>query len=421
MQTPLADRIRPKSIDEVAGQRHLIGEGKILRKIIESGEIPNLIFYGPSGVGKTTVAKIIASKTGKKLCYLNATTASTSDIKEIIGEIGTVDASGGILLYLDEIQYFNKKQQQILLSYIENGDITLIASTTENPYFYVYNAILSRSTVFEFKTLQAKDVAEVLKRAVKILSGENSKDIVISEDNINKIARAASGDVRRALNMLELCVMLTLNDDTPEISDNIVEQILSGNSVRYDREGDEHYDIISAYQKSMRGSDPNAAVYYLARLLAAGDLPSACRRLLVCANEDVGLAYPQIIPIVKAAVDTAMTVGLPEARIPLANAVILVATAPKSNSAYEAINAAMADVERGIGGDIPRQLQNKHFDGEDAEVKGQNYLYPHSYPMHYVNQQCLPDNIKNKVYYKFGDNKNEQAFKEYWSKIKNKS
>ena len=421
MQTPLADRIRPKSIDEVAGQRHLIGEGKILRKIIESGEIPNLIFYGPSGVGKTTVAKIIASQTGKKLCYLNATTASTSDIKEIIGEIGTVDASGGILLYLDEIQYFNKKQQQILLSYIENGDITLIASTTENPYFYVYNAILSRSTVFEFKTLQAKDVAEVLKRAVKILSGEISKDIVISEDNINKIARAASGDVRRALNMLELCVMLTLNDDTPEISDNIVEQILSGNSVRYDREGDEHYDIISAYQKSMRGSDPNAAVYYLARLLAAGDLPSACRRLLVCANEDVGLAYPQIIPIVKAAVDTAMTVGLPEARIPLANAVILVATAPKSNSAYEAINAAMADVERGIGGDIPRQLQNKHFDGEDAEVKGQNYLYPHSYPMHYVNQQYLPDNIKNKVYYKFGDNKNEQAFKEYWSKIKNKS
>ena len=421
MQTPLADRIRPKSIDEVAGQRHLIGEGKILRKIIESGEIPNLIFYGPSGVGKTTVAKIIASQTGKKLCYLNATTASTSDIKEIIGEIGTVDASGGILLYLDEIQYFNKKQQQILLSYIENGDITLIASTTENPYFYVYNAILSRSTVFEFKTLQAKDVAEVLKRAVKILSGENSKDIVISEDNINKIARAASGDVRRALNMLELCVMLTLNDDTPEISDNIVEQILSGNSVRCDREGDEHYDIISAYQKSMRGSDPDAAVYYLARLLAAGDLPSACRRLLVCANEDVGLAYPQIIPIVKAAVDTAMTVGLPEARIPLANAVILVATAPKSNSAYEAINAAMADVERGIGGDIPRQLQNKHFDGEDAEVKGQNYLYPHSYPMHYVNQQYLPDNIKNKVYYKFGDNKNEQAFKEYWSKIKNKS
>ena len=420
MQTPLADRIRPTAIDEVAGQRHLLGEGKILRKIIESGNIPNLIFYGPSGVGKTTVAKIIASQTGKKLCYLNATTASTSDIKEIIGEIGTMEAACGILLYLDEIQYFNKKQQQILLSYIETGDITLIASTTENPYFYVYNAILSRSTVFEFKTLSTDDIAVVLKRALGILCQENGKKIAADDENINKIARAAAGDVRRALNMLELCVMLTINDDLPIISDDTIEQILLGNSVRYDREGDEHYDIISAYQKSMRGSDPDAAIYYLARLLAAGDLPSACRRLLVCANEDVGLAYPQIIPIVKAAVDTAMTVGLPEARLPLANAVILVATSPKSNSAHDAINAAMADVERGIGGDIPRHLQNKHFDGEDAEVKGQHYLYPHSYPMHYVNQQYLPDNIKNKVYYEFGDNKTEQGFKEYWSRIKNK-
>ncbi len=418
VQTPLADRIRPKNIDDVTGQKHLIGEGKILRKIIESGEIPNLIFYGPSGVGKTTIAKIIASQTGKKLCYLNATTASTADIKEVIGDIGTMEAASGILLYLDEIQYFNKKQQQILLSYIENGDITLIASTTENPYFYVYNAILSRSTVFEFKTLSSEDISVVLKRAIDILSEEHNKKIIASDDNINKISRAAAGDVRRSLNMLELCVMLTVSSDKIELSDDIVEQILDGNSVRYDREGDAHYDIVSAYQKSMRGSDPDAAIYYLARLLAAGDLPSACRRLLVCANEDVGLAYPQIIPIVKAAVDTAMTVGLPEARLPLANAVILVATSPKSVSAHDAINAAMADVEKGIGGDIPRHLQNKHFDGEDALVKGQNYLYPHSYPMHYVNQQYLPDNIKNKVYYKFGDNKNEQTFKEYWDKIK---
>ena len=418
MKTPLADRIRPTTIDEVAGQRHLIGEGKILRKIIESGDIPNLIFYGPSGVGKTTVAKIIASQTGKKLCYLNATTASTADIKEIIGEIGTMEAVNGILLYLDEIQYFNKKQQQILLSYIENGDITLIASTTENPYFYVYNAILSRSTVFEFKTLSSEDIAILLKRAIGILSDEYGKNITANEDSINKIARAAAGDVRRSLNMLELCIMLTSNNEDNELSDDIVEQILADNSVRYDREGDAHYDIVSAYQKSMRGSDPDAAIYYLARLLAAGDLPSACRRLLVCANEDVGLAYPQIIPIVKAAVDTAMSVGLPEARLPLANAVILVATSPKSVSAHDAINAAMSDVEKGIGGDIPRHLQNKHFDGEDAEVKGQHYLYPHLYPMHYVNQQYLPDNIKNKKYYQFGDNKTEQAFKEYWDKIK---
>lgn len=418
MKTPLADRIRPTNIDEVAGQKHLIGEGRILRRIIESGEIPNLIFYGPSGVGKTTIAKIIAAQTGKKLCYLNATTAGTADIKEIIGEIGTMEAASGILLYLDEIQYFNKKQQQILLSYIENGDITLIASTTENPYFYVYNAILSRSSVFEFKTLASEDIAVLLRRALKILSAEQGQEIIASEAAINQIARAAAGDVRRSLNMLELCVMLTTNKNQTEISDDIVEQILEGNSVRYDREGDAHYDIISAYQKSMRGSDPDAAIYYLARLLAAGDLPSACRRLLVCANEDVGLAYPQIIPIVKAAVDTALNVGLPEARLPLANAVILVATCPKSVSAHDAINAAMRDVEKGIGGDVPRHLQNKHFDGEDAEVKGQNYLYPHSYPMHYVNQQYLPDNIKNKKYYSFGDNKNEQLFKEYWDKIK---
>ncbi len=419
MNTPLADRLRPQTVEEVAGQKHLLAEGKILRKIIESKQLPNLIFYGPSGVGKTTVARIIAKNCGKKLCYLNATTASTADIKEIIGSIGTVDAMGGILLYLDEIQYFNKKQQQILLSYIENGDITLIAATTENPYFYVYNAILSRSTVFEFKTLSAEDISEVIKRGVSILSKEEGRSIALSDQNALKISRAAAGDVRRALNMLELCVMLGEKGKDIEIEDDTVEQILSGNSVRYDREGDEHYDIISAYQKSMRGSDPDAAIYYLGRLLAAGDLPSACRRLLVCANEDVGLAYPQIIPIVKAAVDTAMTVGLPEARLPLANAVILVATCPKSVSAHDAINAAMADIGRGLTGDIPRHLQNKHFDGEDAEVKGQHYLYPHNFKGHYVNQQYLPDIVKNKKYYNYGDNKNEQLFKEYWEKIKN--
>ena len=419
MNSPLADRVRPQNIDDVAGQRHLLGQGKILRRIIESGNIPNLIFYGPSGVGKTTVAKIIAAVAGKKLCYLNATTASTADIKEIIGSIGTIDAAGGILLYLDEIQYFNKKQQQILLSYIETGDITLIASTTENPYFYVYNAILSRSTVFEFKTLSTEDITAVIKRAAGILGDEKKTEIKISDEVAQKIARAAAGDVRRSLNMLELCVMTAAADGGKTvIDDGTAEQILEGNAVRYDREGDEHYDIISAYQKSMRGSDPDAAVYYLGRLLAAGDLPSACRRLLVCANEDVGLAYPQIIPIVKAAVDTAMMVGLPEARLPLANAVILVATSPKSVSAHDAINEAMSDIERGMTGDIPRHLQNKHFDGEDAEVKGQHYLYPHSYPRHYVNQQYLPDNLKNRQYYKYGDNKNEQKFKEYWDAVK---
>ena len=415
--SPLADKIRPKKIEDVAGQRHLLAEGKVLRRIIEGGQLPNLIFYGPSGVGKTTVANIIAENCGKKLHYLNATTASTADIKDIVASIGSIDCANGILLYLDEIQYFNKKQQQILLSYIENGDITLIASTTENPYFYVYNAILSRSTVFEFKTLTSEDIAAVLRRALGIVSQEKNKEIVISDEAVNKMARAAAGDVRRSLNMLELCILLG-EGERIEITDQTVEEILAGNSVRYDREGDEHYDIVSAYQKSMRGSDPDAAIYYLGRLLAAGDLPSACRRLLVCANEDVGLAYPQIIPIVKAAVDTAMSVGLPEARLPLANAVIMVANAPKSVTAHDAINAAMADIERGLVGDIPRHLQNKHFDGEDAEIKGQNYKYPHSYPDHYVKQQYLPDIVKHKKYYTFGDNKIEQSYKEYWKKIK---
>ena len=418
MNSPLADRLRPQKIEEVAGQKHLLAEGKVLRRIIDSGNVPNLIFYGPSGVGKTTVANIIASTCGKKLHYLNATTASTADIKEIINTIGTIEAQGGILLYLDEIQYFNKKQQQILLSYIENGDITLIAATTENPYFYVYNAILSRSTVFEFKQLSPADVGEAVNRAVRVIEKEKSKNIIITEASLKKLCLAAAGDVRRALNMLELCVLTSKTDEKIEISDQTVEEILASGSVRYDREGDEHYDIISAYQKSMRGSDPDAAVYYLGRLLAAGDLPSACRRLMVCACEDVGLAYPQIIPIVKAAVDIAESVGLPEARIPLADAVVLVATSPKSNSAYNAINSAMTDIEKGIGGSIPRQLQNKHYDGEDAEVKGQNYKYPHNYPNHYVNQQYLPDALKDRRYYEYGNNKTEQKYKAYWDLIK---
>ena len=419
MASPLADRLRPTDIDSVAGQQHLLGKGKVLRRIIDSGEIPNLIFYGPSGVGKTTVANIIAEKCGKKLYHLNATVCSTQDIKDVIASLDSLECAGGVLLYLDEIQYFNKKQQQILLSYIENGDITLIASTTENPFFYVYNAILSRSTVFEFKTLNNNDIAALLDRGLALVGKDEGKSYSFEKGVRDKIALSAGGDVRRALNMLELCLLSVRYDGQCVITDDIAEQILENNAVRYDREGDEHYDLLSAYQKSMRGSDPDAAVYYLARILAAGDLPSACRRLMVCACEDVGLAYPQIIPIVKAAIDAAMFVGLPEARIPLADAVILVATSPKSNSGEAAIDAAMYDVEHGIGGDIPRHLQNKHFDGEDAEIKGQHYLYPHSFPNHYVKQQYLPDNIKNKRYYTFGDNKNEQKFKEFNDKIKN--
>ena len=419
MSSPLADRIRPEKLEDVCGQKHILGEGKVLSAIIESGQIPNLIFYGPSGVGKTTVANIIAARCGKKLYHLNATTAGISDIKEIISSLDTIEGMGGVLLYLDEIQYFNKKQQQILLSYIENGDITLIASTTENPAFYVYSAVLSRCTVFEFKALTTQDINKALSRAAVILGDERGVKIEFRDNTLEKIAMSAAGDLRRALNTLELCSLTAKEENgIVIIDDTLCEQLLKNNSVRYDRAGDEHYDIVSAYQKSMRGSDPDAAVYYLARLLAAGDLPSACRRLLVCASEDVGLAYPQIIPIVKAAVDTAMMVGLPEARIPLADAVILVANSPKSATGHDAINAAMADVEAGIGGPIPRTLQNKHYDGAEVKNKGQFYLYPHSFEHHYVKQQYLPDAIKNKKYYVAGDNKTEQSFKEYWDKIK---
>ena len=322
------------------------------------------------------------------------------------------------MLYLDEIQYFNKKQQQILLQYIENGDITLIASTTENPYFYVYNAVLSRSSVFEFKNVAPQEVIPAIFRAKEVLEKENGISIELNEQAALKIARAGAGDVRRCLNVFELCFVTQNTENKVVIDENAVEEVLQNNAVRYDREGDEHYDIISAYQKSMRGSDPDAAIYYLGRLLAAGDLQSACRRLLVCANEDVGLAYPQIIPIVQAAVDTALQVGLPEARLPLANAVILTAISPKSNTAHDAIVAAMADIENGAAGEIPRHLQNKHFDGEDATIKGQHYLYPHNYKNHYVKQQYLPDKLLGKKYYNFGDNSNEQKFKEYWEKIK---
>lgn len=421
MNKPLADRIRPTELDDVVGQKHLLGEGKALRRLIEAGDIPNLIFYGPSGVGKTTVASIIASKTKRSLRRLNGTTASTQDIKDIVNELDTFSAPNGILLYLDEIQYFNKRQQQSLLEYIENGKITLIASTTENPYFYIYPAILSRSTVFEFKSVEPDEVIPAIKRGFNILADEYQVKLDIEEDVFKRIASGCGGDVRKSLNSVENCFFATPTvDGKKNITTSLAKEFVQKSAVRYDRDSDEHYDIISAYQKSMRGSDPNAALHYLARLLQSGDLPSACRRLVVCACEDVGLAYPQIIPIVKSAVDIAMMVGLPEARIPLADAVILVATAPKSNSGEAAIDKAMADVQSGNYGPIPRQLQNKHFDGEDAEEKGQFYIYPHDYENHWVYQQYLPDRIKNKKYYEFGPNKNEQAFKSYWDRVKNK-
>lgn len=421
MNTPLADRIRPQSLDDIVGQKHLLGANKPLRKIIESGEIPNLIFYGPSGVGKTTLATYIAKRTNRTLKKLNGTTASTSDIKEVVSELNTFSGMNGILLYLDEIQYFNKKQQQVLLEYIENGSITLIASTTENPYFYVYNAILSRSTVFEFKPVPPEEIERAVQRAAEIISEEQEVEVNFPESCRKKIAHGCGGDVRKAMNAVELAILVADEvDGVKKVSEESVAELVQKSAVRYDKDGDEHYDIISAYQKSMRGSDSNAALHYLARLLEAGDLPSACRRLMVCACEDVGLAYPQLIPIVKSCVDIAQAVGLPEARIPLADAVIMVCNAPKSNSAYMGINRAAQDLNAGNYGPVPRQLQNMHYDGEDNNNKGQFYNYPHDYPNHYVNQQYLPDIIRDRVYYEYGDNKNEQAYKNYWDKIKNR-
>ena len=422
MSSPLADRLRPKTIDEVVGQTHLLGENASLRRIIESGNIPNLIFYGPSGVGKTTVARIIASQTNKRLHKLNGTNASLADIKAIVGELDTIVGYNGILLYLDEIQYLNKKQQQSLLEYIEDGRITLIASTTENPYFYIYNAILSRSTVFEFKSVPWEEVEKAVTRGFAAISEELGLSIELEDGVAAHIAKSCGGDVRKSLNTVELlCLSAERKEDgTRLVAMELARELSQKSSMKYDRDGDEHYDIVSAFQKSMRGSDPDAAIHYLARLLEAGDLASACRRLMVCACEDVGLAYPMVIPIVKAAVDAALQVGLPEARLCLADAVILVATSPKSNTAHDAINAAMEDIQKGNSGPIPRCLQNKHYDGEDNQNKGQFYKYPHEYPNRWVEQQYLPDALKNRVYYTPGDNKMEQAAAEYWKKIKGK-
>ena len=415
---PLADEIRPKTLDEVVGQKHILGKDGLLRRIIEGGDIPNLIFYGPSGTGKTTVANIIAQRTNRPLHRLNATTASISDIKDIIADIGTLLAPDGVLLYLDEIQYFNKKQQQSLLEFMENGKITLIASTTENPFFYVFGAVLSRSTVFEFKQITAEDALPAIDRGVDLLNERLGGNLVLEDGVREHIASACGGDIRKAMNALELLSSAARREEGKlVISLEDAQTAAQKSAMRYDREGDNHYDIASALMKSLRGSDPDAALHYLARLLEAGDLITAIRRLLCSASEDVGLAYPQAVPIVKACVDSALQLGLPEAKLPLSEAAILLATWPKSNSACMAIDAAMADVRAGRTGDIPRELQNVHADSAGME-REQGYLYPHDFPGHWVKQQYLPNELKNRKYYQYGDNKTEQAARRYWEEIK---
>ena len=420
MYQPLADLLRPTTLDEVYGQEHILGKGAILRRLVESGNVPNMIFYGPSGTGKTTVANIIAKQTNRTLFTLNATTASTADIKNIVAQLDTFMAPNGVLLYLDEIQSFNKKQQQSLLEHIENGKITLIASTTENPYFYVFNAILSRSTVFEFKQIDSAAALKAVKRAVSYMQQRTALEAVAEEGALEYIAGACGGDIRKALNAVEVLFSAGQGVDgklTLTLTD--AKAVTQKSALRADRDGDNHYDLLSALQKSIRGSDPDAACHYLARLLEAGQMQSACRRLMVIAAEDVGLAFPQIIPIVNACVDMALKLGMPEARIPLGDAAVLMATSPKSNSGHVALDMALADVRKGKGGDFPRHLQNIHADSYTME-REQGYLYPHDFPGHWVQQQYLPDALVGTRYYEYGPNKLEQAAKQYWDSIKNK-
>jgi len=418
MYQPLADLLRPQTLDDVFGQDHILGQGAVLRRLIDSGNVPNMIFYGPSGTGKTTVANIIAKQTNRTLYQLNATTASTADIKNIVAQLDTFMAPNGVLLYLDEIQSFNKKQQQSLLEYIENGKITLIASTTENPYFYVFNAILSRSTVFEFKQISSAAALQAVKRAVNFLEQRTALSAHPEEGALEYIAGACGGDLRKAMNAVEVLFSAGVpQGDTIALTLADAMAVTQKSAMRADRDGDNHYDLLSALQKSIRGSDPDAAVHYLARLLEVGQMQSACRRLMVIAAEDVGLAYPSIIPIVNACVDMALKLGMPEARIPLGDAAVLMATSPKSNTGHVALDAALADVRRGKSGDFPRHLQNMHADTYTQE-RDQGYKYPHDYPNHWVQQQYLPNELVGTRYYTYGENKLEQVAKQYWDIIK---
>lgn len=418
LNKPLADYLRPESFDEVVGQQHLIGDGKILSNLVKNQHIPNLIFYGPSGTGKTTLANIISSYVRKPLRQLNATTCGVAEIKDVIASLDTLEGSNGIVLYLDEIHNFNKKQQQSLLKYIENGQITLIASTTENPYFTIFNALLSRSIILEFKPLSLEELKQGLKRGIEVVENLQHRTIKVSDETLEYLAMLCNGDLRRGLNHLEVMIFSHPLNENLTLTIEDAKQSTQTTGFSYDKDGDQHYDVLSAFQKSIRGSDVNAALHYLARLIKAGDLTSICRRLLVISSEDIGLAYPQAISIVKGCTDAAFQLGFPEARIPLAQAVIFLANCPKSNSVYLAIDRALSDIEQGKIGTIPSYLKDAHYEGA-KQLGRTGYLYPHEFPNHYVKQQYLPDLLKNSQYYIPATNKTEQQYATYLEWLKN--
>lgn len=405
---PLADALRPKTMDDIVGQAHLFGKNGVLRRMVEAGRMTNMIFFGPPGTGKTTAASVIAAQSGMEFHKLNATTASLQDVKDILAQTEGMFGANGILLYLDEIQYFNRKQQQSLLEYMEDGRVTLIASTTENPHFYVYNAIISRSSLFEFKPVPPAEVLKMLRRALDHLNEQGGTSTTISDKVGLALAEGAGGDVRRAVGLLENAYFTAGFEPNTEIK---AEHIAAFDTGVGNFNEDTHYDLLGCLQKSIRGSDPDATAFYVAKMLSLGEMFSLMRRLQVIASEDVGLAYPQAAAIVRACCESARELGMPEARIPLIHAALLLATAPKSNSAYEALDAAAADVEAGKGVHIPVHLQSPLFKG---------YKYPHAYPNHYVEQQYLPDDLVGKRYYEPGPNKTEQAAAAYWEGIKGK-
>ncbi|MBK5251062.1 MAG: replication-associated recombination protein A [Peptostreptococcaceae bacterium] len=414
---PLAVRIRPEKLEDVIGQKHIIGNGKLINSLLEKKQLMNMIFYGPPGTGKTTVANLLARSTDRKFYKINATNAGVGDLKKVIGDLDTLFTMNGVVLYVDEIQHFNRKQQQVLLEHTENGKIVLIASTTENPFQYVYKALLSRSMLFEFRSISPNDMVEGIKNLKERIEIESGKEIVFQENPLLRMAQHANGDYRKFLNYIEIGLLVE-NGQKVLFDENMAEKILQKKVFSYDRTGDEYYDIISAFQKSIRGSDPDASVHYLARLIEAEDIKPICRRLLVIAAEDIGLAYPNAINIVKACVDSALFVGLPEARIILSEATLLLALMPKSNSAMVAIENALADIATGEIDQIPNNIRDSHFSGAKQLNRGKGYKYPHSYDNHYVDQQYLPDNLKNKNYYESSRSGQETKFYEFNKKIR---